>query len=101
MYFIIQYLKSSYTLLSMVKDSDTQLWESLGRPEAIMLPSLGFGTIQPILPWLKWIWTQDITGLQENVKLQLEKTNRLFWKSLTYLLILFCLFGLGAIVLLI
>ena len=39
-------------------------------------------TIQPLWPWLAWVWHCDTRGLDRNIGLQLKKTSQLLRRGL-------------------
>ena len=73
-----RYLQSSFVLLEQVREVEP-LWEQLERPERVWVREMsgGISTIQPIFPWLKWLWAADTQGLDRKLARQLKSTSAL------------------------
>ena len=81
---IYRYLKSTFFLLERLKKSAPHTWEQLGRPEKVRYREHTAGpgyhvnyTIQPIWPWLKWVWEADVQGLDPSLSRDLRRTSKL------------------------
>jgi len=75
------------------------IWERLGRPEKIRYRTHGDGfgyhvnyTIQPLWPWLSWVWKGNPVGLNQQLVPDLHKTGRLLRIGLVMLLITLVVF---------
>ena len=77
---IFLYLRSASQLFEDVQNDAPEIWEKLGKPRRIFVH--GMRTIQPIFPWIGWIWKGDTEGLPEDIACGLIKTRRLFKGSL-------------------
>ena len=96
---IYRYLKSTFLLLERLKESAPHIWEQLGRPEKVRYrkhnAGLGYHvnyTIQPIWPWLKWVWEADLHGLDSGLGRDLRQTSKLLKQSSGLFLITFLVF---------
>lgn len=75
---VVRYLRSSFELLDLVKQN-ARLWTELGRPERHGMGEVDAGsTIQPALPWLRWVWRADTRGLDARLASKLQSTSSLF-----------------------
>ena len=80
---IYRYLTSSFRLLENVQSSAPETWESLGRPEKVWIQNVkpgqagGMYTIQPLWPWLNWVWLADDNGLDYRLGKELKQVSRL------------------------
>ena len=86
---IYRYLSSSFQLLEQVQTDAPETWESLGRPEKIWIKNRqpgkygGMYTIQPLWPWLNWVWQADTNGLDFRLGKELKNVSRLLKRGLT------------------
>lgn len=82
---IYLYLQSTFQLLKLVQN-DPALWRSLGRPRKIHVREAapgGFQTIQPIGPWLAWVWAaQPAPDASAPLAERLRATSRLLKRGL-------------------
>ncbi|MFA6984681.1 MAG: hypothetical protein WC213_00550 [Arenimonas sp.] len=81
---IFFYLRSSFDLLELVKN-DNALWMRLNRPEKTWVREQGggFATIQPLFPWLGWVWEGNTSGLRADIARQVTSTSKLLRSGLT------------------
>ena len=85
---IYLYLTSSFQLLEHVQSSAPEIWESLGRPEKKWIQNAtpgkagGMYTIQPLWPWLNWVWQADSSGLDFRLGKNLKQVSRLLKRGL-------------------
>ena len=73
---IFLYIRSTFRLLEGLQNNAPEVWEKLGKPERIFVR--GMHTIQPIFPWIGWIWKGETEGLPVDIACSLIKTRRLF-----------------------
>ena len=77
---IFLYLRASFELLELVRRYEPATWRSLGEPERVWVrggTQGGFDTIQPIGPWLSWVWSGGVERLDPQVARSLARTRRL------------------------
>ena len=105
MYTIYRYLRSSFHLLKEVRSSAPVIWEQLGKPQVVRYRSHGGGfgyhvsyTIQPLWPWLRWVWEANPRELDGNLNLMLQETSQLLRKSIVMLIVTFAVFYLTIVV---
>ncbi len=80
---IFQYMRATFHLLEMVQEHAPAVWQDLGRPERVWVNSNeGMHTIQPLWPWLGWVWKGDTAGLDRRVARALSRTNGLLKSAL-------------------
>ena len=82
---IFSYTKSSFSLLEDVQATAPELWESLGQPEKIWVRhgnGGGMHTIQPIWPWLDWVWHCRAYGVDRKLSNGLKRTSQLLKRGL-------------------
>lgn len=96
---IYRYLASTFRLLEGVKALSPEIWERLDRPEKVRYQRHGDGlgyhvsyTIQPLWPWLRWVWKGDPDGLDYRLAPNLRTTGRLLRHGLGLLLVTFAVF---------
>ena len=77
---IFSYLMSSSRLFDDIQNYAPEIWEKLGKPKRIFVH--GMRTIQPIFPWIAWIWKGETEGLPSDIACSLIKSRRLFKGSL-------------------
>lgn len=72
------YLRRGFELLELVQQ-DEALWHRLGRPEKVLIRQFDsrVATIQPIMPWLSWIWAGDRSHLSQALGDRLMATRKL------------------------
>ena len=75
---IFAYLRQGFELLVLVQ-RDEALWHRLGRPERVLIRQFDSraATIQPIVPWLRWIWAGDRSHLNKALGDRLMATRKL------------------------
>ena len=73
---IFLYIRSTLKLLEDIQNDAPDVWEHLGRPERIFVQ--GMHTIQPIMPWIVWVWKGESAGLPVDIACSLIKTRKLF-----------------------
>ncbi|MEX2611721.1 MAG: hypothetical protein WEA24_17500 [Gemmatimonadota bacterium] len=76
---IFLYLRASFELLDLVRSKHPELWQSLGKPERVYVQEQqrGFHTIQPLMPWLSWVWSGSPEKLSPYVALKLRRARSL------------------------
>ena len=81
---ILQYLRASFRLLEIVQAQAEDLWHRLGQPRRVWVKSNegGMHTIQPLWPWLGWVWRADTAGLHPRVARELSRTSGLLKTAL-------------------
>lgn len=74
--FIFLYLQASFRLLEMVEARHPELWQSLGEPKRVFVRQQagGIHTIQPLMPWLSWVWAGNPRGLDAHAVVQYRLT---------------------------
>lgn len=67
---IYRYLTLSFRLLEQVQEREPELWQTLGRPERVFVQDHpgGIHTIQPLFPWLGWVWNGERFGVPVRVR---------------------------------
>jgi hypothetical protein len=91
---IYHYLKSTFRLVEDVERLAPEVWESLGRPRRVYVRTAkgGSHTIQPMLPWLGWIWGGDPGAVPHEVAGQYHRTRTLLLRGLTLFSVCFVIF---------
>ncbi len=79
---LLSYLRTSFDLLDEVTRHPA-LWKQLGEPQVVYVwdGQVDYKTVQPLLPWLSWIWRADTRGLDSRLSSKLAETNRLFRRT--------------------
>ena len=79
---VFGYLRASFDLLEEVTRHPV-LWKQLGEPRVVHVRDgqTGYKTLQPILPWLSWVWRSDASGLDAKLGQKLAETGKLLHKS--------------------
>lgn len=95
---IYRYLRSSLQLLEQLQSSAPETWEQLGRPEKVWIQNAepgkagGMYTIQPLWPWLNWVWQADAGGLDFRLGKELKRVSRLLKQGLAGLAVTLLVF---------